>query len=86
VRIGIHMGAMLRRGNDLFGRNVAMAARVAGHASGGEILISDSVRNALDEGALAIELCNPREVDFKGLVGSHMVYTVKPPAGRELGQ
>ena len=86
VRIGIHMGAMLRRGNDLFGRNVAMAARVAGHASGGEILISDSVRNALDEGALAIELCNPREVDFKGLVGSHLVYTVKPLSGRELGQ
>ncbi len=30
VRIGIHMGKSVRRGDDLFGRNVAMAARVAG--------------------------------------------------------
>ena len=30
VRIGIHMGRSVRRGDDLFGRNVAMAARVAG--------------------------------------------------------
>ena len=29
VRIGIHMGKSVRRGDDLFGRNVAMAARVA---------------------------------------------------------
>jgi len=29
VRIGIHMGRSVRRGDDLFGRNVAMAARVA---------------------------------------------------------
>jgi adenylate cyclase len=79
VRIGIHMGAMLRRGNDLFGRNVALAARVAGQASGGEILVSESVRAALDDGALDVQLGNPREVDLKGLVGSHKVYTVKLP-------
>ena len=30
VRIGIHVGKSVRRGDDLFGRNVAMAARVAG--------------------------------------------------------
>ena len=29
VRIGIHVGPLVRRGDDLFGRNVAMAARVA---------------------------------------------------------
>jgi class 3 adenylate cyclase len=47
VRIGIHMGTLLRRGDHLFGRNVAMAAGVAGRASGGEIHVSDSVRNAI---------------------------------------
>ncbi|MGZ5397080.1 MAG: adenylate/guanylate cyclase domain-containing protein [Mycobacterium sp.] len=78
VRIGIHMGAMLRRGNDLFGRNVAMAPRVAGHASGGEILVSDSIRDAL-EGAPDVQLHNPREVDLKGLVGTHKVYPVELP-------
>jgi adenylate cyclase len=78
VRIGIHMGTMLRRGDDLFGRNVAMAARVAGHASGGEILVSDSVRDAI-EGVSDIQLCTPREVELKGLRGSHKVYPVKLP-------
>src|SRR5262249_52527196 len=32
VRIGIHMGRSVRRGDDLFGRNVAMAARVPAQA------------------------------------------------------
>lgn len=43
VRIGIHMGTSVRRGDDLFGRNVAMAARITGQAKGGEILVSESV-------------------------------------------
>ena len=38
VRIGVHMGRSVRRGDDLFGRNVAMAARVAAEACGGEVL------------------------------------------------
>ena len=38
MRIGIHVGKSVRRGDDLFGRNVAMAARVAAAADGGEIL------------------------------------------------
>src|ERR1700730_13190303 len=42
VRIGIHIGPSVRRGDDLFGRNVAMAARIAGQASGGEILVSEA--------------------------------------------
>jgi adenylate cyclase len=81
VRIGIHMGTLLRRGDDLFGRNVAMAARVAGHASGGEILVSDSVRDAI-EGVPDIQLGTPREVELKGLLGSHKVYPVKLPTFR----
>ena len=35
VRIGIHTGRSVRRGEDLFGRNVALAARVAAAADGG---------------------------------------------------
>lgn len=51
VRIGIHRGTAVRREDDLFGRNVAYAARVAGHAAGGEILVSDPVVAALVEAA-----------------------------------
>ena len=78
VRFGIHMGTSVRRGDDLFGLNVAMAARLAGQASGGEILVSDSVRDAI-EGVPDIQLCTPREVELKGLRGSHKVYPVKLP-------
>lgn len=77
VRIGIHLGSSVRRGDDLFGRNVAIAARVADQAGGGEILITDAVRTAIEDGA-AIELGPPREVDLKGIRGSHQLFPVLP--------
>jgi adenylate cyclase len=81
VRIGIHMGKSVRRGDDLFGRNVAMAARVAGIADGGEVLVSQPVRDAVgDEPDLAIG--EPRQVELKGFAGTHPVYPVNPPEGR----
>jgi adenylate cyclase len=76
VRIGVHVGPSVRRGDDLFGRNVAMAARVAEQADGGEILVSEAVREAVD-GRQDIELCPPREVELKGLQGAHNLYAVK---------
>jgi class 3 adenylate cyclase len=75
VRIGLHTGSSVRRGDDLFGRNVAMAARVAGRASGGEILVSETVRDAID-GAAGIALGAPREVELKGFSGTHELYPV----------
>lgn len=78
VRIGLHMGESVRRGDDLFGRNVAMAARVAGQAGGGEILVSAAVREAI-AGAPDISVGTPREVELKGLRGSHEVYPVLTP-------
>ncbi|TDL00589.1 adenylate/guanylate cyclase domain-containing protein [Mycobacterium paragordonae] len=75
VRIGLHMGESVRRGDDLFGRNVAMAARVAGQAGGGEILVSDTVQQAISA-ASDIALGTPREVELKGFRGSHEVYPV----------
>lgn len=76
VRIGIHLGTSVRRGDDLFGRNVAMAARVAAQASGGEILVSDAVSGSLYRRP-DIELGEPREVELKGLRGRHAVYPVE---------
>jgi adenylate cyclase len=77
VRIGIHVGKSVRRGDDLFGRNVAMAARVAAQADGGEVLISDSVRQAVADQA-GVELGEPREVELKGFRGTHRLYPVHP--------
>jgi len=75
VRIGIHMGKSVRRGDDLFGRNVAMAARVASAADGGEVLVSEVVRDALiDLDGFAFD--GGRSTELKGFSGSHRLYAV----------
>jgi class 3 adenylate cyclase len=74
VRIGVHMGKSVRRGDDLFGRNVAMAARVAAQAEGGEILVSEVVRDALGNEDVAFD--DGREVQLKGFSGPHRLYAV----------
>lgn len=77
VRIGIHRGTAVRRDEDLFGRNVAFAARVAGLAGGGEILVSDPVVAALDAtGPDDVALVGSREAELKGLVGTHTLHLV----------
>lgn len=73
VRIGIHMGKSVRRGDDLFGRNVAMAARVAGEADGGEILVSEPVRTAVGDQQAFDE---GRDAELKGFSGTHRLYAV----------
>jgi adenylate cyclase len=75
VRIGIHAGKSVRRGDDLFGRNVAMAARVAAAADGGEVLVSEPVRDAIGDGS-GIEFDDGRDVELKGFSGTHRLYAL----------
>ncbi|WP_116374131.1 adenylate/guanylate cyclase domain-containing protein [Mycobacterium sp. MFM001] len=75
VRIGIHMGRSVRRGDDLFGRNVAMAARVAGQAAGGEILVSETVRDAVKD-ADGLGFDDGRDAELKGFSGTQRLYAV----------
>ena len=77
VRIGIHTGQVVARDGDYFGRNVAMAARVANLAQGGEILASEAVRDALDEDTVVV-LEELEAVELKGLPGEHVVWRVLP--------
>ncbi len=76
VRIGIHSGKSVLRGDDLFGRNVAMAARVAGQADGGEILISQTVYDAISD---CDDLCvdDERDAELKGFAGTHTLYALR---------
>lgn len=66
VRIGAHKGPAVHRDGDLFGRNVAFAARVAAQAAGGEVLVSDAVRASLPDDA---PIAQTREAVLKGVPG-----------------
>jgi len=75
VRIGLHAGEPVREGNDFHGKSVILASRIAGEASGGEILVSALFRD-LTESRGDIRFAAGREVVLKGLAGTHQVYPV----------
>ena len=75
VRIGAHVGETVVRDRDYFGRNVAMAARIANAAEGGEVLVSDDLHAALVD-ASEIEFVPAGELEFKGFTGRHAVWRV----------
>ena len=53
LRAGLHVGRPRRLGGDYFGVDVNVAARVASAAGGGEVLVSDTVRERLDPDQVA---------------------------------
>ncbi|MGE2836145.1 adenylate/guanylate cyclase domain-containing protein [Mycobacterium sp. SMC-4] len=75
VRMGVHVGTSVRRGDDLFGLDVATAARIADLADGGQILVSEAVRSAV-AGLDDVAFGAPQAVEFKGIRGSQTVYPV----------
>jgi adenylate cyclase len=48
LRAGVHVGRPRKLGGDYFGVDVNVAARVTAAAGGGEVLVSDTVREQLD--------------------------------------
>jgi len=77
VRIGIHAGDALREADQFFGTTVHYAARVARHALGGEILVSNVVRD-LAAGSSDLDFLEGREVELKGIEGFHRLFAVDP--------
>ena len=84
VRIGIHEGPAIARDGDYFGQSVAMAARVGAQAEGGEILVTQQVADDLRENG-GFVLADDREVELKGLPGTHVLWRVRE-AGRRAGR
>lgn len=74
VRIGLHTGTAIERDGDYFGQNVALAARVAARAQGGEILVTGEIaREHADRFAFV-----PAEVvELKGFEGEHELWHVE---------
>jgi class 3 adenylate cyclase len=75
VRMGLHTGEVISEEGDYFGKNVILAARIAAQAAGGEILVSEELReaaSAADGNGLRFD--GGRELELKGLAGSHRVF------------
>jgi class 3 adenylate cyclase len=80
VRIGIHTGEAIRHAGDFFGRSVVLAARIADHADGGDILVSSLARELI-AGRGDIVTRSAGQAEFKGLEGRHQLFRVgwSPP-------
>lgn len=74
VRIGAHTGDALQEADHFFGTTVHYAARVASQALGGEVLVSNLVRELVT--GSGVEFLESREVELKGLEGSHRLFAV----------
>jgi class 3 adenylate cyclase len=66
VRMGLHSGEALRDADKFFGRTVIMAARIAAQALGGQILVSELLKQ-LTASAGDLRFDVPREVELKGI-------------------
>ena len=75
-RIGIHFGRTLYRDGDYYGRNVNLAARVVARAHGGEVLVTDTVRDAAGP-LLGFEPIG--EVQLKGFTEPTRLYAAQRP-------
>jgi class 3 adenylate cyclase len=74
--MGLHIGEVISEEGDYFGKNVILAARIAAQAMGSEILVSEELREAAStgDGDNGLRFDEGRELELKGLAGSHRVY------------
>jgi adenylate cyclase len=54
AHVGLHAGPVVFQDGDYFGRTVNLAARIAGHAGPGQVLVSDQVVAACGDGAAIV--------------------------------
>ena len=73
---------MIRYRHAFFGKDVVVAARIMNAAKGGEILISERVREAVD-GIEGIAFGAPRIADLKGLRGPYLLHCAQAVARAE---
>jgi class 3 adenylate cyclase len=74
VRIGLHTGTAIERDGDYLGRNVALAARVAAQATGGEVLVTGEIAEACSDD---FAFTPAASVELKGLDGEHALWHVE---------
>lgn len=84
LRVGIHLGDIVREDDDLFGDGVNMAARLEAAASPGDVLISDVVYHSLD-GRLADSFSERPPLKLKNIESAVAAYSFNnAPAAQEI--
>jgi class 3 adenylate cyclase len=76
LRMGLHSGFVIANPDQLLGRNVVLAARIADKAAGGEILVSSTLKE-YTEGDPRFQFELRGEFHFKGMLGEHVIYAVR---------
>jgi class 3 adenylate cyclase len=76
LRIGLHSGFVITNSEQLLGRNVVLATRIAAHARAGEILVSSTLKQ-YTESDPSFQFESRGEHHFKGLLGEHTVYSIR---------
>jgi adenylate cyclase len=67
IRIGLHAGQARRRGDDLVGHDVNVAARIVDQAGPGEVLVSEPARAEIDGRVLGVCFDEVGPVVMKGI-------------------
>ena len=75
IRVGLHSGFVMGNPEQLLGRNVVLASRIAGQAKGGEILVSSTAKEYTQTDP-SFRFEEHGEYHFKGLLGEHVVYSL----------
>jgi class 3 adenylate cyclase len=81
VRVGLHVGEVVRDGDDFYGRHVNFAARVAAQAEAAEVLVSSLVREVVAPSGEFDFAARPKRA-LKGFLGKHVLYAVRIAGGK----
>lgn len=76
VRIGLHSGEVVADADDLFGRNVIVASRIANHAGTDQILAS-ALTKALADSGNDLDFGEGCPLELRGLSGEWTVHEVR---------
>ncbi|MDH4169555.1 MAG: adenylate/guanylate cyclase domain-containing protein [Acidimicrobiia bacterium] len=76
VRMGMHWGSPLERGDDLVGNDVNIAARISDQAGPGEIVVSEALVSHLDLTDSDVDLDAIGPVLMKGLPEAIWLYRI----------
>jgi class 3 adenylate cyclase len=74
VRVGVHTGEVERRGDDVAGIGVHIAARVQAHAQAGEVWVSRTVTDLVTGSGIAFH--DRGEHALKGVPGAWQLFSV----------